>query len=149
MMFMTDSYVRCVTICTNICQKVVFFLMIRRPPRSTRTDTLCPYTTLFRSGPAIARRHSEDAGGFCDRAGGPRPEEPDVGDLLVAALVADAGVVARPAAQPDVHQRHAGRGQILLLFRDRHRAEPDRQEGAGDRPRSAATPSAYKVRGPE
>src|SRR3546814_5666164 len=33
-----------------------FFLMIRRPPRSTRTDTLFPYTTLFRSpaGPAPA-----------------------------------------------------------------------------------------------
>src|SRR3546814_12928688 len=29
---------------------VFFFLMIRRPPRSTRTDTLFPYTTLFRSG---------------------------------------------------------------------------------------------------
>src|SRR3546814_3276237 len=27
----------------------VFFLMLRRPPRSTRTDTLFPYTTLFRS----------------------------------------------------------------------------------------------------
>src|SRR3546814_4102321 len=31
-----------------------FFLMIRRPPRSTRTDTLFPYTTLFRS--FVARR---------------------------------------------------------------------------------------------
>src|SRR3546814_12727218 len=30
-----------------------FFLMIRRPPRSTRTDTLFPYTTLFRSGERI------------------------------------------------------------------------------------------------
>src|SRR3546814_15662644 len=28
---------------------VLFFLMLRRPPRSTRTDTLFPYTTLFRS----------------------------------------------------------------------------------------------------
>src|SRR3546814_10804653 len=28
---------------------VIFFLMIRRPPRSTRTDTLFPYPTLFRS----------------------------------------------------------------------------------------------------
>src|SRR3546814_12660247 len=28
---------------------LIFFLMIRRPPRSTRTDTLFPYTTLFRS----------------------------------------------------------------------------------------------------
>src|SRR3546814_7456375 len=29
--------------------EVIFFLMIRQPPRSTRTDTLFPYTTLFRS----------------------------------------------------------------------------------------------------
>src|SRR3546814_6630200 len=29
---------------------LIFFLMIRAPPRSTRTDTLFPYTTLFRSG---------------------------------------------------------------------------------------------------
>src|SRR3546814_3184141 len=33
--------------------------MIRRPPRSTRTDTLFPYTTLFRSG---LRRLSEELG---------------------------------------------------------------------------------------
>src|SRR3546814_8145166 len=47
-----------------------FFLMIRRPPRSTRTDTLFPYTTLFRSktvgrakdmamGVAASRRQNE------------------------------------------------------------------------------------------
>src|SRR3546814_14625384 len=28
----------------------LFFFTLRRPPRSTRTDTLFPYTTLFRSG---------------------------------------------------------------------------------------------------
>src|SRR3546814_18418275 len=33
-----------------------FFLMIRLPPRSTRTDTLFPYTTLFRSGDASPYR---------------------------------------------------------------------------------------------
>src|SRR3546814_1346049 len=33
----------------------LFFLMIRRPPRSTRTDTLFPYTTLFRSGCCFSR----------------------------------------------------------------------------------------------
>src|SRR3546814_14209991 len=33
---------------------VIFFLMIRRPPRSTRTDTLFPYTTLFRSADRAA-----------------------------------------------------------------------------------------------
>src|SRR3546814_18070369 len=32
-----------------MCVFFFFFLMIRRPPRSTRTDTLFPYTTLFRS----------------------------------------------------------------------------------------------------
>src|SRR3546814_1993254 len=32
-----------------VCLFFFFFLMIRRPPRSTRTDPLFPYTTLFRS----------------------------------------------------------------------------------------------------
>src|SRR3546814_9196564 len=36
-------------ICLHITLLCFFFLMIRRPPRSTRTDTLFPYTTLFRS----------------------------------------------------------------------------------------------------
>src|SRR3546814_4821570 len=36
----------------------MFFLMIRRPPRSTRTDTLFPYTTLFRSHPSSCLRLS-------------------------------------------------------------------------------------------
>src|SRR3546814_12390082 len=36
---------------------LIFFLMIRRPPRSTRTDTLFPYTTLFRS---VRRRRDQD-----------------------------------------------------------------------------------------
>src|SRR3546814_17425426 len=38
-----------------------FFLMIRRPPRSTRTDTLFPYTTLFRSRQG---RRTASAGGL-------------------------------------------------------------------------------------
>src|SRR3546814_7357770 len=33
--------------------------MIRRPPRSTRTDTLFPYTTLFRSLATAGERHRE------------------------------------------------------------------------------------------
>src|SRR3546814_11746930 len=33
----------------------ICFLMIRRPPRSTRTDTLFPYTTLFRSGATLCK----------------------------------------------------------------------------------------------
>src|SRR3546814_9270941 len=44
-----------------------FFLMIRRPPRSTRTDTLFPYTTLFRSA----------EGRQCQHRRGPRGVLPD------------------------------------------------------------------------
>src|SRR3546814_1293424 len=45
----------------------IFFLMLRRPPRSTRTDTLFPYTTLFRSYQVFKRQlnilitHAKDA----------------------------------------------------------------------------------------
>src|SRR3546814_871118 len=39
----------------------VFFFMIRRPPRSTRTDTLFPYTTLFRSISTLSATSSRTA----------------------------------------------------------------------------------------
>src|SRR3546814_18287440 len=48
----------CLSICCLLFFLWVFFLMIRRPPRSTRTDTLFPYTTLFRSATG-ARRQGE------------------------------------------------------------------------------------------
>src|SRR6056297_3797207 len=58
-----------------------FFLMIRRPPRSTRTDTLFPYTTLFRSA-RLSHGHRPVASSVCraeDRQGrrsrGARSEE--------------------------------------------------------------------------
>src|SRR3546814_16240162 len=47
---------------------LVFFLMVRRPPRSTRTDTLFPYTTLFRS--AWLRKDQWNKKGISD---GPEP----------------------------------------------------------------------------
>src|SRR3546814_6922202 len=39
-----------------------FFLMIRRPPRATRTDTLVPYTTLFRSVDGVNTPYSRVSG---------------------------------------------------------------------------------------
>src|SRR3546814_6653910 len=45
--------------------------MIRRPPRSTRTDTLFPYTTLFRS-PACARQKRRKDGARARPRGDPR-----------------------------------------------------------------------------
>src|SRR3546814_11874657 len=43
-----------------VCDVMFFFLMIRRPPRSTRTDTLFPYTTLFRSPLKALADRAED-----------------------------------------------------------------------------------------
>src|SRR6056297_1784438 len=58
---------------------VIFFLVRRRPPRSTRTDTLFPYTTLFRSCPTH-HRYAPRPCHRCDwrraaRRCGPRSEE--------------------------------------------------------------------------
>src|SRR3546814_1129301 len=52
-----------------------FFLMIRRPPRSTRTDTLFPYTTLFRSplSDLVRRRGAADDRRDLRHAVGARP----------------------------------------------------------------------------
>src|SRR3546814_9298057 len=47
--------------------------MIRRPPRSTRTDTLFPYTTLFRSCPEAAPRSRHRAGSTARARAAPRP----------------------------------------------------------------------------
>src|SRR3546814_3632993 len=55
--------------------------MIRRPPRSTRTDTLFPYTTLFRS------RRADEAGD--EEVGGPGEHRVRIGDLLDLAVAHD------------------------------------------------------------
>src|SRR3546814_17000756 len=54
-----------------------FFLMIRRPPRATRTDTLFPYTTLFRSG-------LERVGFVCQRAADGDARRGDAGEQIGA-----------------------------------------------------------------
>src|SRR3546814_12674888 len=52
-----------------------FFLMIRRPPRSTRTDTLFPYTTLFRSIVAAVVAERGGLGRFLAAVSGRQPGE--------------------------------------------------------------------------
>src|SRR3546814_9234180 len=66
---------------------VLCFLMIRPPPRSTRTDTLFPYTTLFRSvDDRDARGHGQH------RA---RPTQPAVAPAQPARGDADAAAIRR------------------------------------------------------
>src|SRR3546814_20273292 len=96
---------------TYIISFCFFLLMIRRPPRSTRTDTLFPYTTLFRSlqlaepdGEAERQRQDQDAELALDA------EEP------------------RP-----FHQGTQDRGTILVHGGSEDRAGRNAPEGRGQR----------------
>src|SRR3546814_11039836 len=70
---------------------MLFFVMIRRPPRSTRTDTLFPYTTLFRSRAADHACFLFDVREFMGdqmiALRGPRGERPAVESDVVAKRV--------------------------------------------------------------
>src|SRR3546814_18697092 len=99
---------------------MLFYLIIRRPPRSTRTNTLFPYTTLFRSVGILAQPQR------CSRSR--RPQR--AADRL------------RPA--------RLGRGVAARPLRLRARRLPARAGGAGRRevdalthgPRPAGVPSS-------
>src|SRR3546814_5771820 len=106
---------------------LIFFLMIRRPPRSTRTDTLVPYTTRVRS-PVLAGRHRHPGRrprlGPGRRAGGPAQRRPradgarrDVGANShavglphppAARAAQERGTGGRPRADPGIADQSAG-----------------------------------------
>src|SRR3546814_20383600 len=46
-----------ISMCVRECYLFLFFILVRRPPRSTRTDPLFPYTTLFRSAVVADCQH--------------------------------------------------------------------------------------------
>src|SRR3546814_13650570 len=118
------------------CCSFFFFLMIRRPPRSTRTDTLFPYTTLFRSGLALDHLHQphlpvlrEDGGGggrgdaggkqqTTDRHPRARPEGPGASDGAVAL---DARV--KPGHDIEDGERAGGRPRCLAPRSEEHTSE--------------------------
>src|SRR3546814_7563767 len=118
---------------------VFFFLMIRRPPRSTRTDTLFPYTTLFRSvhlglvAGVVGQREAAEA--LAGGGGGqiqarvirqilPAPEGEDrAAQLVEGHLALDAGV-ARPAQPPPVEPP----GPRQIAHAENHQAKPLRSE---------------------
>src|SRR3546814_17184211 len=68
--------------------------MLRRPPRSTRTDTLFPDTPLVRSVPQVVGEVDEDAAAL-HAVGGHVLEPEVVGEAAVAAAI-PGGVVGRP-----------------------------------------------------
>src|SRR3546814_15602749 len=91
--------------------------MIRRPPRSTRTDTLFPYTTLFRSRDMSAQATH---GGFLVAL--------TATDVLSAADYADAESQAEPLKlEMFDHLRDAPDTYFVQLARDNHNAPLDRK----------------------
>src|SRR3546814_3721141 len=83
---------------------LLFFLMIRRPPRSTLTDTLFPYTTLFRSNfapPALDCWHS-------------RP---------VRRPMAIRTATAHPPSPKDTCRRRASAASGILIRSEEHTSE--------------------------
>src|SRR3546814_16749272 len=96
--------------------------MIRRPPRSTRTDTLFPYTTLFRS-PAVAPRPAPKA---------PPPPRPSAQNSLMSRQELQAKLLreaeeARMTALEDARRREEAERQ-KANEEERRRAEEKRLE---------------------
>src|SRR3546814_6008688 len=138
-------------------------LMIRRPPRANRTDTLFPYTTLFRSPPGRLLDHQEAArGGHLDRAAHLFGIEIDNRPAYTAAGVVDHDFgYADPRldrSEQVCHARRIGgidreslrsgfRGQVLELvdIARRHRdLEPGVRQLARQRSADAGTGAPHK-----
>src|SRR3546814_12949188 len=95
---------------------IFYFLMIRRQPRSTRTDTLFPYTTLFRSHHRGTRR---DRSRPC-RRGGRRPIPHRRGTKVSYPVAStrtgtpSAGSKTRRSAPPRRSEEHTSELQSLM-----------------------------------
>src|SRR3546814_11314981 len=109
-----------------------FFLMRRPPPRSTRTDTLFPYTTLFRSSlsrPALRTRRAADrADGQRDASGLHRRSAN--GAVLTPGpdFHAEAAMPSRPRGNRPPLRRHVGGGRAGRRLRA---TEPSRRSARG------------------
>src|SRR3546814_3951009 len=79
--------------------------MIRRPPRSTRTDTLFPYTTLFRSLLAVDRHATRSFSGCLEKQGA-RATSRVVDRLILAGVRSDSHDLGKDS-------RHLSRGVEL------------------------------------
>src|SRR3546814_11730425 len=122
--------------------------MIRRPPRFTRTDTLFPYTTLFRSGEVqrIVERRLVEAGLDVRRVvvrhvGG----EGDLGDRL---LLVGAGDAELALVELDVLARglHEVRCDLAALLADLFAGLCDGLTAHGQRPRTGRKWGATRLR---
>src|SRR3546814_1357753 len=89
---------------------VIFFLMIRRQPRSTRTATLFPYTTLFRSATGFQPFQQVQTGGHVPALG----LQPRRGQQRVAG---DRGDVVQTNALQAIHRSEEHTSELQSLMR--------------------------------
>src|SRR3546814_10540983 len=92
--------------------------MIRRPPRSTRTDTLFPYTTLFRSDAALTQA-SEQRLGVADALSAAKQKVVDARTALDSART-DRQAAQRVLAEGEERIRQCRRGAAVQAACRRH-----------------------------
>src|SRR3546814_17987763 len=113
--------------------------MIRRPPRSTRTDTLFPDTTLFRSetdllhGPGILRNSFRPCRRIALASGRKNQSEPSMSDFLI--YEQEGGVVTLTMNNPDKRNALSGTYQAPDFLPACARIRRDIQVNAGILPR--------------
>src|SRR3546814_4030722 len=101
--------------------------MIRRPPRSTRTDTLFPYTTLFRSlGEQAAKGVGQDEGELEGIGRQPRAEH--AGEQHVTHEAKDAADQRQAADRTDIPDQAAHGANLLACARRARRSEEHTSE---------------------
>src|SRR3546814_421197 len=115
---------------------IFFFLMLRRPPRSTRTDTLFPYTTRFRS--LVAGSQGGHLGRMGRRKRRSRPR--------LRQAMARLGDRRWPPSRSDRRIDPADPHQPRLAAPDRHRMEPGRSPRDGARAVPLPLPDARRER---
>src|SRR3546814_20512661 len=111
---------------------IVFFLMSRRPPRSTRPDTLFPYTTLFRPRlHALVRHAAERLVPLGSPASGTQFLPVIIGDndrtMRIAASLRDAGFDIRGIRPPTVAEGTARLRIAITLNVDEANIDEDRK----------------------
>src|SRR3546814_11431784 len=116
--------------------------MIRRPPRSTRTYTLFPYSTLFRSIPAVAREAFETLGLRIEAQHrvGTEVGYPDLVGLVDIDRVRTRLVAGEFPGLPVAGRRFVAAELAGIPFAYPHPSGVVRQDAPGARPRSCCPP---------
>src|SRR5881396_1471686 len=111
---------------------VFFFLMIRRPARSTRYETLFPYTTLFRSGASTSQ--STESRPIATSCTSPRPRsEEHTSELQSLRTISYAVFCLKKKTHETFAQTVKGLKVMLADVFGRHKAHRRPRHGFGDR----------------